>query len=371
MKFRWPIGLLHLLVMAGLSSVVVFINASGFERPLRVLDRDLHTSMRSDFPDLLRSLDLRPPLKIPILNLSFMNLAGEDMRGLRMANNSLRDLDLRGSHLEEAHFQCVRMDRVNLSGADLKDSRFDYASCSADGDSASTKDYTLNVNLNGADLSSAVLEGKQHTEGMQKGECQRILKIVGNLNGAQFKGATLRCVTLVNQAKRKINPSEQSAPRYAGINFVNSKASTLRLEQGSFRFSDFFSANLELLQFNPGKADLRFSTLAQLQCTTSPQGCQIMQTSQGDSSGVGTGVGKSSPPTKLSLNLRGSKVISNLPLPASLGWPALLCNRESAWRTPTSTKPQQSNVNMGLWVQKPNTIECAGSALMQGQQTAP
>lgn len=367
MKFLWPTAPSHLLVMVGLSSMVVFINASGFERPLRVLDRDLHTSMRGDFPDLLRSLDLRPPLKMPIFNLSVMNLAGEDMRGLRMANNRLHELDLRGSHVEEAHFQCVSMDRVNLSGADLKDSRFDYANCGTDNDSAPTKYYTLTVNLNGADLSSAILEGKQRTEGELKGECQRILRIVGNLNGAQFKGATLRCVTLVNLAKKKINPSEQSAPRYAGINFVNSKASTLTLEQGSFRFSDFFSANLELLQFNPDEADLRFSTLAQLQCTNPSKGCQIMQTKQGNPSTVEQ-IGS---PPKLSLNLRGSRVTSNLPLPASRGWPALLCNRESAWRTPTPANSQPSNTNMGLWVQKPNTIECAESELMQGQQNAP
>lgn len=369
MKFRLPTASPHVLMIAGLTCIVAFINASGLERPLGMLDRDLHASLRGDYPDLLRGLDLRQPERMPILNLSAMHLAGEDMRALSMSYNTLRDLDLRGSHLEASHFQCVSMDRVNLSGADLKGAKFDYANCGGDADPKHAKDYTLTINLNGADLSSAVLEGNQYVEDGQKGECGRRLKIVGNLNGARFTGATLRCVILVNEEKGDTISSKAkiySLPRYAGINFVDSKGSTLYLQQGNFRFSDFYKANLDLMQFSPDRADLSFSTLAQLQCQNAPDGCRIMQIEDGNFSA--SGASRSS--QKLSLNLRGSRVTSNLPLPDSRGWPAILCNQESVWQMAKPKASKLSNADMGHRLPLQNSGECVGVEFKQRQQNS-
>jgi len=342
MTLSWRPASSHLLLLAGLGCLVLYINARGSERYLRGLDRDLFSLIRADHPDQLRNLDLTHGLW-PKLHLSAMNLAGEDLRGLRMSGNRLTDLDLRGSHLEQAEFQCVSMNNVNLSGANLKEARFDYVNCPGN----DTK--VLGIDLNGADLSAAELDGRVFLPGNQEKSCKTKLKIKGNLNGAKFTGATFQCVTLINTSshENKVHIPEHSSfdppytgslPLYAGINFSQSKLNALTLASGDFRFSDFYQANLQQLRFNPPLASLSFSSLAYLQCPDE-QPCMLTQVNDQDQEKA------SIPGAKvldgLSINLRDSRIRSNLSLPsvtpsvtpsaASGRWPALLCNKNTIW----------------------------------------
>jgi hypothetical protein len=129
-----------------------------------------------------------------------------------------------------------------------------------------------------------------------------------------------------------------SSPEYAGLQFGGARVAALKLESGDFNFSDFYRAHLRLLEFDPERVALRFTTLASLQGCE--RGCRLME----------------SPPSqrfngkRLSLNVRDSTIISNLLLPAELppkpskpskqppgsaqgiDWPALMCNSNSVWR---------------------------------------
>lgn len=329
MTISWRPATSHLLLLAGLGCLVLCINARGSERSLRGLDRDLFSLIRADYPDQLRNLDLTRGLW-PKLHLSAMNLAGEDLRGLRMSGNRLTDLDLRGSHLEQAEFRCVSMDNVDLSGAKLNEVKFDYAECAGDGQAK------LVIDLNGADLSAAELVGGELHLGNPQKTCKKMLMIKGNLNGAKFTEAMLQCVTLENASgdeKGKRQPGNPIPPLYAGINFIKTKVNALTLASGDFRFSDFYQANLQQLTFNPSLASLSFSSLADLQCPDE-QPCMLSQVDKQD--------GKNVPGSRakvldgLSLNLRDSRIRSNLSLPSapSGGWPALLCNKKTSWGKP-------------------------------------
>lgn len=336
---------IHLLAMALLSSAVLFINADSSAPPLRTQDRDLFTFLRRDHPDLLRGLDLRPPAwhRFPQASLVAVDYSGLDLRGLRLSGRALQHVNLAGSHLETAEFTCVPMRNVSLSGAHLQGAHFDYNKCDS-------SQLTLTMDLNGADLTKAELRGQKDGE-----KCKTPLEIRGNLNGARFQGATLDCVKLMNTSKALHSSSSPSQPRYAGINFTESKSKDLTLTKGDFVFSNFWKAKLDLLQYNPREADLRFSTLESLTC---PQdGCRIQTTAQ------------PADEDKLSLNLRGSQINSNLPLPSTTtGWPALLCNQESQWNKQTETvapKPQTSDSvpvdldrSPGFWITKGNTSTC-------------
>lgn len=345
MILHWRSTSSHLLLIAGLSSVVVFINASGSERSLRLLDRDLYTVLRGDHPDLLRNLDLSWAQLTPIYNLSAMNLAGEDLRGLRMHGNRLNNLDLSGSHLEQAEFKCVSMKEVVLSGANLKEARFDYSDC---------PNKTLRIDLNGADLSSAMLIGGTPTPGRDsEPACNKKLTIEGNLNGARFNNATLQCIVLINRPKPTAGNGDatpdaaHSRPEYSGINFVNSNVNALTFKEGDFRFSDFYRAKLKLLAFDPKKTLLAFSTLANLQCTDDSQFCRLMQI---DSAGERPQPVSDQMP-RLSLNLRGSSILSNLPLPVAGQWPAYLCDKRTRWQAvaaDTSLLPSKTITSGGM-----------------------
>lgn len=333
MTISWRPATSHLLLLAGLGCLVLCINARGSEPSLRGLDRDLFSLIRADYPDQLRNLDLTRGLW-PKLHLSAMNLAGEDLRGLRMSGNRLSDLDLRGSHLEQAEFRCVSMDNVNLAGAKLNEVKFDYAECAGDGRAK------LVIDLNGADLSAAELVGGELHLGNPQKTCKKMLMIKGNLNGAKFTEAMLQCVTLENASgdekgkRQQGNPihSTPIPPLYAGINFIKTKVNALTLASGDFRFSDFYQANLQQLTFNPSLASLSFSSLADLQCPDA-QPCMLSQVDKQDAKNVPGSRAKVL--DGLSLNLRDSRIRSNLSLPSasapSRGWPALLCNKKTSW----------------------------------------
>ncbi|MFM7087172.1 MAG: hypothetical protein ACKOXO_09325, partial [Cyanobium sp.] len=153
--------------------------------------------------------------------------------------------------------------------------------------------------------------------------CNQLLEIRGDLDGASFRGATLRCVRRIytstpGTANLRRNPGA-IPPHYAGINFVESTVDGLELREGNFAFSDFYQANLRHLLVNLGAVDLRFTTLARLRCLEG--GCRFMVEHPEEAR---TG--------RLSLNVQSSAIVSNLlPSPALQEWPALLCNGETQW----------------------------------------
>lgn len=335
----------HLLLIGALAGVVMFINASSSDNPLRAQDRDLFALLSAENPKLLRGLDLLSPAWGSLLvgDLQTLDLSGQDLRSLRLSKRSLKHVNLRGSHLDQATFQCVPMTNVDLSGAELRQSRFHYSDCSP-------RVNPLKLQLNGADLSSAVLQGGQ----LKDNKCQSTLVIEGNLNGAKFEGASLQCVRLINTAA--VVPRFPSSPQYAGINFVNSDVSHLELNSGDFVFSNFYRAKLRRLSLDPATADLRFSTLADLQC---PKELCVFQL-EPDSSASSEAAAE----TRLSLNVRGSRLISNLALAqATNQWPALLCDQDSQWRRSPSdatTPLLELKGGVGFWIQKGGVPTCSG-----------
>jgi Pentapeptide repeats (8 copies) len=180
MAFSQSIGLLHLSLLGGLGGIVLLVNVASSERPLRSLDRDLFSWLRSDHPDLLRNLDWSSPLWRPWLNLKAMDLSGQDMRGLRMTGNTLRDLNLKGSHLENAELTCVTMHNVDLAGAHLHEAKFDYRNCSSSSQPASGNSpkggpisAEMKVNLNGADRRHGSRSGQLHEPAADRRQSQR------------------------------------------------------------------------------------------------------------------------------------------------------------------------------------------------------
>lgn len=337
----------HLLVMALMGGVVVFINTSSGDDPLRAQDRDLLTLLRTDHPNLLRGLDLRAPdwARLPVANLVALDLSGRDLRALRLSRRALKGVSLKGSHMEQAEFTCVAMNGVDLSGANLSQSRFDYTSCD--------KPMELQLNLNGANLSQAVIKGGSN----ERGKCATKLTIKGNLNGASFEGATMQCVALQNTTA--VTAPSPSSPQYAGINFGGSDLNHLALQSGNFVFSDFYQAQVRHLTLYPKTAHLRYSNLAQLRCQNQAMGCELSL-----KDGSAAAPNQAAADQRLSLNVRGSQIISNLRPPASpSNWPALLCDPASGWRLAgspaTKAKPPAGS---GFWIldhQGKGTLTCS------------
>lgn len=328
-------GRIHVLLIALLGGVVLFINASSSDNPLRAQDRDLFALLRADHPDLLRGLELRSPAwgPLPLARLAAMDLSGLDLRALRISGTALRDVKLKGSHLEQAAFHCVPMQNVDLSGANLREAHFDYSHCGAS--------QLLQAEWNGADLSQANLQGGV----LKNGECESHLTLKGNLNGVKFEKATLQCIKLINTAAT--TPAFPSSPQYAGINFVQSDINHLGLIEGDFVFSDFYRAQLSHLAFAPRRADLRFSTLAELRCPRNSNGCEIKLD------------GERNPNPRLSLNVRGSQIISNLQLPnTTAAWPALLCDPASRFQAMGASSSAEGK-GTGFWIVAGDGARCA------------
>lgn len=350
MTARSPRPHVHLLAIALLGGVVLFINASSSDNPLRAQDRDLFTLMRADHPDLLRELDLRPPKwfdrwntkwqRLPLASLSALDLSGLDLRGLRLSYRPLQHVNLHGSHLEQAEFNCVPMKNVIFEGANLREAQFNYRFCKSA--------MELKVNLNGADLSRADLHGGRS----HKGSCEKPLTIKGNLNGAKFEGATLRCVRLISTST--MTASSPSSPEYAGISFVQSDVEDLELKEGNFVFSNFSYAKLHSLSLDPQVADLRFTTLAHLNCKKDSSGCALLLK---PGSGQDDGLVRQ----RLSLDVRGSQIRSNLQLPNEITqWPALLCDRSSRWYALQKKNAPSNNSANGasFWIMKKKQPTC-------------
>ena len=60
------------------------------------------------------------------IRLEGQDLSGMDLREARFPAGGAKDLRLAGAHLNRAVFQCVPMQRVDLSGANLSQAQFNY-----------------------------------------------------------------------------------------------------------------------------------------------------------------------------------------------------------------------------------------------------
>ncbi len=165
--------------------------------------------------------------------------------------------------------------------------------------------------------------------------CDRWLVIQGNLDGADFSDATLRCVVLINEMPRpssKLIGAVQHAdngptpPEYAGIKFVKSNLENVILLSGNFVFSDFWEARVVRMWVNLPSVDLSFSSLGKLQC--SPKGCEIMVLFPNNNF------------SHLSLSARGSRIRSNMKLSNfTTNQPALLCDNQTEWMMDPASEP--------------------------------
>jgi len=341
---------IHSLLMTLMAGVAVFVNATSNDDSLRAQDRDLFTLLRSDTPDVLRGLDLSSPewLPFPSTDLLGIDLSGLDLRALRLSSRALTSVNLDGSHLEQAEFICARMTNVSFAGANLEEARLDYKNCNKYGP------MVLDVRLNGANLSKAWIEGGNRDP--QNRNCSSYLTIQGNLNGARFEGATLECVVLKNTSTSSdLGPLQ---PSYSGISFVNGKVNGLVLQNGNFLFSDFYRSRLRLLTVGP-EADLRFSTLADLSCPKDLKFCELFFEFASGPAANGQVSRK-----LFSLNVRGSSISSNLPLPSATNdWPALLCNQSSRWELIPEDGPNESN--------SPKTSETTSTTTTEGKDDVP
>ncbi|MCT0211967.1 MULTISPECIES: pentapeptide repeat-containing protein [unclassified Synechococcus] len=355
----------HTLGLMLIGAVTIYINGSSVEQPLRGYDKALLPFLQKDNPYLLNGMDLSLEgmgAPLPLGQIRGEDLSGMDLRKAMFSHHGLHGLRLRGSHLSQANFSCVPLKNVDFSGADLHESRFDFSSCQSQlppldkkcpegikllGGTSSC--FILKADLVGANLSGALLQGKLskwkvNTKGEipktdpflqgklsdkwkvnTKGEipksnpCEQWLVIQGKLDGARFERATLRCVALINQS-----PSPKGAGRqaYAGISFIQTNLDHLLLESGNFLFSDFWQAQVSHLAVRLPAANLRFSSLAELQqCPT--EGCLLEVIPAGPLASF------YAIKNRLSLNVMGSRIHSNLPLAASSSeWPALMCNNK-------------------------------------------
>lgn len=336
----------HALALALIGAVTVFINASSAERPLRRHDTALLPLLQTDNPYLLNGVDLRPEgmgAPFPLGQLRGQDLSGMDLRKALFSRRGLHGLRLRGTHLAQANFSCVPLTAVDLSGADMRETRFDFSDCPSPPTAAACPRgmelpwgdrppacFSLEADLVGANLGGALLQGKLKPGAggeLAKGEiprsdhCRHWLVIRGRLDGARFDGATLRCVALVNLSPA---PVDAGRPAYAGLRFVQSDLDRVLLQEGNFVFSDFWSARVSHLVVNLPAANLRFSSLAQWQCPS--KGCLLQVVQPGERPRPGAAE------DPLSLNVSGSRIRSDLPLAAGAGqWPALLCNRDTGW----------------------------------------
>jgi uncharacterized protein YjbI with pentapeptide repeats len=382
----------HALALVLIGAVTVFINASSAERPLRRYDAALRPLLQTDNPYLLTGMDLRPGsmgAAMPLGQIQGQDLSGMDLRKAIFSGRGLRGVRLRGSHLAQADFSCVPLEalddntRVDLSGADLRETRFDFSGCPTPlppGRTACPQEmklpgntspscFTLEADLVGANLSGALLQGKPRAsrEAMARGEsprvnpmvdpCERWLVIRGKLDGARFEQATLRCVALINRSaspKGAASPAAAAAaadgvrPAFAGIRFVQSDLDHLLLQGGNFLFSDFWKARVSHLMVNLSEANLRFSSLAQWDCPGKECVVQVIPAEEQAAAAAARGL--------LALNVSGSRIRSNLPLASRAEhWPALLCDDGTTW-TPLPTDSTQTAAA---------TLNCSGGRLVR------
>lgn len=362
----------HALVLVLVGAVTVFINASSADRPLRRYDTALLPLLQTDNPYLLNGVDLRPEAMgapLPLGQLRGQDLSGMDLRKALLSRRGLHSVRLRGAHLTQADFSCIPLEEVDLSGADLRETRFDFSACPPPlparltacpqemglPGSQPNSCFILDADLVGANLGGALLQGKVRATGEESAgpgndPCEQWLLIRGRLNGARFEQATLRCVALINRPTSLLQKSSPAGsevaggsrqpgpPAYAGIRFVRSDLDHLLLLSGNFRFSDFWQARGTHLAVNLAAAHLGFSSLAQWQCPS--EGCQLKVFPAGERArSLAEG-------DHLSLNVSGSRIRSDLPLPVKAGtWPALLCDGGTVW-TPLPPEPTGSGAGV-------------------------
>lgn len=304
-------GVGHIGLLTLIGTLAIFINASSEERPLGRHSNALLPLLRDNHPYLLKGLDLNPegigldPRLLPI-SLQGQDLSGMDLREARFTPSRLEGIELQGAHLARADFSCVALKEVDFAGADLSEARFDFSECKESkptekcpeiGASQVSQCSIIQVNLTGANLSRSLLQGKsllqeqvnsgrvEPTESTQF--CDRWLVIQGNLEGANFSDATLRCVVLINEMSgpsSKLTGAVQHAdngptpPEYAGIKFVKSTLENVILLSGNFMFSDFWEARMVRMWVNLTSVDLRFTSLGKLNCP--PSGCELWNSPQ-------------------------------------------------------------------------------------------
>lgn len=365
MTTQQVIGHISALVLAG--AVTVFINSSSAERPLRRYDTALLPLLQTDNRYLFNGVDLDHEGVVAPMPFGMprgQDLSGMDLRKAVFSPSGLIDLRLRGSHLAQAEFSCVPLNRVDLSGADLRETHFDFSKCECPASLQSKftnlprdqrikeelectgpASVVLQVDLVGANLSGALLQGKVKPESVKTSEdpCEKWLVIKGRLNGARFEQAKLQCVALINLNSTAPNVVFQAPPEYAGIRFVQSNLNHVYLQSGNFMFSDFWQARVNDLRVNLKDAELRFSSLGGWQCPKNDY-CSMRFDHPGEA------ISK-----QLSLSVTGSRIRSNLPLPAQPkadqpnSWPALLCDEGTEWislpEDSISSKPQKVTCN--------------------------
>jgi len=358
-------GIGHAVLLTLIGTLAIFINASSEERPLGRHDNALLPLIRNNQLYLLKGLDLSPEgigPRLPPISLQGQDLSGMDLREARFTPRRLRGIRIRGAHMARADFSCAALEDVDFSGADLSEARFDFSDCGGSKQSRECSDSDevkidscslLQVNLKGANLSRSLLQGKMggtaesnFPESSQF--CKHWLVIKGDLDGARFSDATLRCVLLINDMSETSAISSRedqqavnapASPDYAGISFVHSTLENVILGRGNFVFSEFWQARVVRMWVNLPSVDLRFTSLAKLQCP--PEGCELLiPTLPADNN--------------LSLSVRGSHIRSNMWLSNSTrGWPALLCDRETKWIQMIEPKGEvPCNTASGLLVQR-------------------
>jgi uncharacterized protein YjbI with pentapeptide repeats len=361
----------HTLVLVLISAVAIYINVRSGDRPLlRRFDTALLPLLQADNPYLLNGIDLRPEgmgAPLPLGQLLGQDLSGMDLRKASFSPRGLRSVNLRGSHLVQANFSCVPLRAVDLSGADLREARLDFSgNCSPPPTSECPKEMTsapgeptscvtLEIDLVGANLSNAILLGEVKTE--KKDEpCKRWLVIKGYLDGARFNQAKLSCVALINESPT--SPSFRP-PAYAGISFVSSQIDHLWILSGNFIFSDFYKARVNHLRLlRPINMGFRFSSFEQLRCPSKGCWLEAIDSDTLNDNDTPKKSSKSKDHTdkdltevNLSLNVRGSRISSNLHLARKpkaseqWQWPALICNKKTVWKPKYDPPPPKDPPN--------------------------
>lgn len=329
----------HAVVLTLFGTLAIFINASSPDRPLGRQANALLPMIRENRPYLLKGLDLSPEgigARLLPIRLQGQDLAGMDLREARFPSRGLRNIRLRGAHLARADFSCVALENVDFSGADLGNTLFDYSNCNhwqqthlcpqIDGERLAPCSI-IQVDLKGTDLSGSLLQGRMNSKGSHTtpgpGQfCDHWLVINGDLQGARLKQATLRCVVLNNHTSpQPASPSQSSPPAYAGISFVSSTLENVILNRGNFVFSDFWQARVVRMLVNLPFVDLLYSSMADLRCP--PEGCELWVPAPASHK----------IDSRLSINVRGSRIRSNLVLgSSSSSWPALMCDGSTSWK---------------------------------------
>lgn len=152
------------------------------------------------------------------LNLSSINMSGEDLRGLdfssvRMLNSNFNEANLEGvdfqnSNLSRSTFQGAKMQGCNLGIARLHETKLMWADLSgADLTGAVLDGSTLtNANLSGANLTDALARNSvMHSVNLQFANLSSANLYNAKLIGANLKDALLLDATLVNADLSGVN----------------------------------------------------------------------------------------------------------------------------------------------------------------------